>query len=134
VYLYVCVCINVNTHTHICIFTYKHTHTYKQHTHTYTHAHKQTQYPIISFRRAAHMGWLRLVSSLQLQVSFAEYLFHRALLQGSFAKETYHFKEPTNRSHPISTGTHTRSHYPILIRGSIGSWERHSWRATLERE
>jgi len=26
-----------------------------------------------------------------------------SLLQGSFAKETYHFKEPTNRSHPISS-------------------------------
>ena len=25
-----------------------------------------------------------------------------SILQGSFAKETYHFKEPTNRSHPIS--------------------------------
>jgi len=25
-----------------------------------------------------------------------------SLLQGSFAKETYHFKEPTNRSHPIT--------------------------------
>jgi len=129
------------------------------------------------------MGWLRLVGSLKLQVSFAEYrlfcgallqkrrmilrsvliegspyiyiyivapyiyivatigallalwkwkhsfaeyrLFHRALLQkrgmfslsqgkiiglfcrisslsqGSFAKETYVFREPTNRSHPI---------------------------------
>jgi len=23
-----------------------------------------------------------------------------SLLQGSFAKETYYFKEPTNRSHP----------------------------------
>ena len=31
-------------------------------------------------------------------------LFRRilSLLQGSFAKETYHFKEATNRSHPIS--------------------------------
>ena len=28
-------------------------------------------------------------------------LFYR-ILQGSFAKETYKFKEPTNRSHPIS--------------------------------
>ena len=30
-------------------------------------------------------------------------LFYRisSLLQGSFAKETYNFKEPTNRSHPI---------------------------------
>ena len=27
-----------------------------------------------------------------------------SLLQGSFAKETYHFKEPTNRSHPIVCG------------------------------
>ena len=32
-------------------------------------------------------------------------LFYRilSLLQGSFAKETYIFKEPTNRSHPIPT-------------------------------
>ena len=28
-----------------------------------------------------------------------------SLLQGSVAKETYNFKEPTNRSHPISSGT-----------------------------
>ena len=38
------------------------------------------------------------------RVTFAEYgLFCRiwSLLQGSFAKETYNFKEPTNRSHPI---------------------------------
>ena len=63
------------------------------------------------------MGWLRLVGSLKLYVSFVEY---RALLQkrpmisrgllkkrpiilkSSFAKETHNFKEPTNRSHPIS--------------------------------
>ena len=44
------------------------------------------------------MGWLRLVGSLKLQVSYAEY---KSLLQGSFAKETYNFKEPTNRSQPI---------------------------------
>jgi len=36
-----------------------------------------------------YMGWLRLVRSLKLYVSFAEYcLFHRAL----FAKETHNFK------------------------------------------
>ena len=41
------------------------------------------------------MGWLRLVDSLKLQVSFAEdSLIYRALLP-------YSFKEPTNRSHPI---------------------------------
>jgi len=46
------------------------------------------------------MGWLWLVGSLQWQVSFAEYrLFYRAL----FAKETYDFEEPMNRSHPIAT-------------------------------
>jgi len=45
------------------------------------------------------MGWLRLVGSLKLLVSFAEYsLFHRA----SVAKEIYYFKESANRSHPIS--------------------------------
>ena len=26
-----------------------------------------------------------------------------SILQGSFAKETYHFKEPTNCSHPIAS-------------------------------
>ena len=26
----------------------------------------------------------------------------KSLAQGSFAKETYNFKEPTNRSHPIA--------------------------------
>ena len=42
-----------------------------------------------------------------------------SLLQGSFAKETYHFKEPTTRSHPIPNivtaaplfqNTHTYTH------------------------
>ena len=45
------------------------------------------------------MGCLRLVGSLNLQVSFAEYsLFYRALLQ----KRPVILKpEPTDRSHPI---------------------------------
>jgi len=48
------------------------------------------------------MGWLRLVGSLTFYVSFAEYsLFYRALLQ----KETYDFKEPSNRTHPILDGS-----------------------------
>jgi len=62
------------------------------------------------------MGWLRLVGSLKLYVSFVEYrallqkrpMILRGLLQkrpiilkSSFAKETHNFKEPTNRSHPI---------------------------------
>ena len=49
------------------------------------------------------MGWLQLVDSLKLLTLFCRIL---SLLYGSFAKETFHFKEPTNRSHPI---------YPIAI-------------------
>jgi len=40
-----------------------------------------------------------------------------SLLQGSFAKETHHFKEPANRSHPIVNsriGTFTPSHSHTL--------------------
>jgi len=37
---------------------------------------------VMSHMGMSHMGWLRLVGSLKLQVSFAEYsLFYRALLQ-----------------------------------------------------
>jgi len=37
---------------------------------------------VVSDLPRSHMGWLRLVGSLKLQVSFAEYrLFYRALLQ-----------------------------------------------------
>ena len=54
------------------------------------------------------MGWLRLVGSLKLYVSFAEYrFFYRSL----FAKETYNFKEHTIRSHP--TRSKRLEAYPI---------------------
>jgi len=43
------------------------------------------------------MGWLRLVGSLKLYVSFAKEPYKRDY----FTKETYDFKEPTNRSHSI---------------------------------
>jgi len=46
----------------------------------------------------SHMGWLRSVGLIKLQVSFAEYrLFYRALLQ----KRPVILIDPTNRSHPI---------------------------------
>ena len=50
-------------------------------------------------RGCAHcrMGWLRLVGSLKLQVSFAEQPYK----QDYSAKETYNIKEPTHRSHSI---------------------------------
>jgi len=44
------------------------------------------------------MGWLSLVGSLKIYASFAAY----SLIQRSFAKETYVFREPTNHSHLIS--------------------------------
>jgi len=50
------------------------------------------------FATTATMGWLRLVGFLKLQVPFVEYsLCHRAF----FAKETYTFKKPNSRSHPM---------------------------------
>ena len=65
------------------------------------------------------MGWLRLVGSLQLQVSFAEdrlfcraeySLFYRAeyrlFCRAIFVKETYNLKEPTPRGHPIIAEMH----------------------------
>jgi len=39
-----------------------------------------------------------------------------SLLQGSFAKETFDFKDPTNRSHPICNGYHAdRYVYKIIV-------------------
>ena len=66
------------------------------------------------------VGWLRLVGSLKLKVSFAEYrLFYKALLQKRpiilrsvlivatpqphFKERTNRFKERTNRSHTTAT-------------------------------
>jgi len=100
---YICVCVFACLYTHIHIHThiYKHTHTHKYtNTHTHTHTHTQTHFccsrgickkntrekrsrkRVKSLAQPSHMGWLRLVGSLKLQVSFAEFhLFYRALLQ-----------------------------------------------------
>jgi len=51
------------------------------------------------------MGWLRLVGSLKLYVSFAKEPHKRDdILQRYSAKETCNSKEPTTRSHPIMGG------------------------------
>ena len=51
-------------------------------------------------QRVSVMRWLRLVGSLKVYVSFAEYrLFHRAVLQ---EKPIILRSLPTNCSHPIS--------------------------------
>jgi len=49
--------------------------------------------------RDQSIGWLRIVGSLKLQVSFAKGPNKRDYS----AKETYNFKDSTNRSHPISS-------------------------------
>jgi len=45
------------------------------------------------------MGWLQLVGSLKLYVSFAKEPYKNRRYS---AKETYNLKEPTNRIHPIT--------------------------------
>ena len=45
------------------------------------------------------MGWLRFVGSFKLQVSFAKETYKR---DDILPKRPMSFKEPTNRSHPIS--------------------------------
>jgi len=75
---------------------------------------KETIELYVSFAKDT-MGWLRLVGSIELYVSFAkepckkDYILRRLYS----AKETYNFKEPTNRSHPIpSTTSSTVSSLP----------------------
>ena len=84
--------------------TYKpvpHSNSLVWHVQTYRETERQTD-------RHRHMGCLRLVDSLTLQVSFAKEPYEKRLHS---AKETYEFKEPTNRSHPIGhTQTHTDIH------------------------
>jgi hypothetical protein len=45
-----------------------------------------------------HIGWLQLVGSIKLLISFAKETYKRDYS----AKETYNFIDPTDRSHPIS--------------------------------
>ena len=47
----------------------------------------------------SYMGWLRSAGSIKLQVIFFRM---QSFLQGSFAKETYNFIDPTNQNHPIA--------------------------------
>ena len=59
-------------------------------------ARHKAKYEICRLLQATE--WLRLVGSLQLQVSFAKEPYKRnKILQ----KKTYNFKEPTLRRHPI---------------------------------
>jgi len=83
-----------------------------------------------------HMGWLRLVGSLKLWS-----LLQKSPIKRLYsAKETYNFKEPTNRSHPIPSWcvyidtsrihSHTfiiHSHKPPYILRTYSLYDLHSW-------
>ena len=58
------------------------------------------------------MGWLPLVGSSKITGLFCK----RALQKRRYsAKETYNFKEPTNRSHPIIQTEENQSHIHDLL-------------------
>jgi len=64
------------------------------------------------------MGWLRLVGSSTLSVSFAKEPYRKDDFP---AKETYSFKEPTDRSHPyLATNCNTATHCGTLQRARVG--------------
>jgi len=48
--------------------------------------------------RISRTRWLPLVGFLELKVSLAKEPYQR----DNILRETYHFKEPTNHSHPIA--------------------------------
>ena len=81
---------HTHTHTHTHIHTHAHTHTYLQtntHTHSHTHTHTHTHTHIRADARNsiegevksafAAMGWLWLVGSIKLYVSFAKEPYKR---------------------------------------------------------
>ena len=64
---------------YIYMYMYLHTYTY---THIYAYMYMSLIYAYVCICVRQHMGWLRLVGSIKLWVSFAEYhLFYRAFLQ-----------------------------------------------------
>ena len=71
--------------------------------HSQQSACAQRELTLVNYQRcrvgvAGEYGVATISRMLKNICLFAEY---RSLLQGSFAKETYIFKHPTNRSHPI---------------------------------
>jgi len=111
IYIYIYICIHIYIYIYIYIYTNHHRKLTCENQYRVDFVKKNER--LIEFLNCQvaatlTMGWLQWVGSLKLQVFFAEYsLLYRALLQkrpiilGSFAEETYHFKEPANRSHPV---------------------------------
>jgi len=63
--------------------------------------------------------WYGVATSSRLLKIMGLFCRISSLLKGSFAKETYNFKEPTNRSHPIALGLliYTRDSLPKFLEG-----------------
>jgi len=71
-----------NTATHEHMYTHTHTHAVSSHCYYSMNINYMMLYFVLIHREIITMGWLRLVGSLNLQVSSAEYsLFYRVLLQ-----------------------------------------------------
>jgi len=97
IYIYNCINIHIYKYMYICIYTRTHIYVYickyvlmlYIFTYIYTYiymykCHAKLEEHILKFQLAPRltMGWIRLVGSLKLYVSFAEYsLFCKALLQ-----------------------------------------------------
>jgi len=71
----------------------------------------------------AHILWIHygLATIDRLLKDISLFCRIQSLLSGSFAKETYNFKEPTNRNHPICghTASHAVNLQCVAVCGSV---------------
>jgi len=98
------VCIYVYIYIHIYIYTYICTHTYVHiniYICTYIYIHLYLYDVSKYIRICLHTYTYGVATISRLLRIMGLFCRIQSLLQGSFAKETYNFKEPTNRSHPI---------------------------------
>jgi len=100
----------MHAHEYVYVCTHVQTYIYIS-TYTHIHIHTQIHTPFGDLKMALY--WVATISRL-LKITG---LFCRisSLLQGSFAKETYNFKEPTNCSHHIVPNNPTIIALQVLI-------------------
>ena len=79
----------------ICMYKYVYIYVY-MYAFTHTQTHKQTDTKCLYIYGVATISKLLKITGLFCRIS--------SVLQGSYAKETYNLKEPTNRSQPIFAG------------------------------
>ena len=119
IYMYTCIYKYMYIHINICMHVYASTYLYvqihlftflyayfrrhSQRTHSCWRRNTQTSIPVVSHLASSTLPQSKAGKSVAHDSMIliirlcGEY---RSLLQGSFAKETYNFKEPTSRSHP----------------------------------